>query len=163
MLTFHHPVHSVARGRDNPDLRSTWQPLFDRYKVDLVLQGHDHTYARSGPRLYDNLPSGEQVRRDVAGTVYVVSVSGPKMYELLPEPWMLRSAENTQLYQIIKVNGDRLDFQARTATGALYDAFVLRKRAPGEAAEFLDLQPATQENRRLPVPVPAAAAGAEAR
>ena len=160
ILTFHHPIYSASKGRDNAALREAWQPILDRYKVDLVLQGHDHSYARSGPRLYDNVPTGQQVRRDVAGTVYVVSVSGPKMYNLDEEPWMLRSAENTQLYQIIKVDGDRLDFQARTATGALYDAFVLRKLARGEAAEFLDMQPGTDErlvrpDRLITPPVPA--------
>ncbi|HMD94815.1 MAG TPA: metallophosphoesterase family protein [Trebonia sp.] len=30
-------------------LRATWQPLFDRYEVDLVLSGHDHDYERSFP------------------------------------------------------------------------------------------------------------------
>jgi hypothetical protein len=30
-------------------LRATWQPLFDRYQVDLVLSGHDHDYERSFP------------------------------------------------------------------------------------------------------------------
>ena len=48
VVTFHHPVFSPAKDRDNPDLRRLWQPVFDKHKVDLVLQGHDHTYARSG-------------------------------------------------------------------------------------------------------------------
>ena len=30
-------------------LRAAWQPLFDRYQVDLVLSGHDHDYERSFP------------------------------------------------------------------------------------------------------------------
>lgn len=154
VITFHHPIFSVSKGRDNTALREAWQPVFDRHKVDLVLQGHDHSYARSGPRLFENVPTGQQVRRAVAGTVYVVSVSGPKMYQVGPQPWMLRSAEDTQLYQIIRVDADRLDYEAHTATGALYDRFLLRKRAPGEPAEFLDLQPNTPENRR---PEPAAA------
>ena len=41
---------------------------------------------------------------------------------------MRRAAENTQLYQIITVDGDELRFEARTATGELYDAFRLNKR-----------------------------------
>jgi 3',5'-cyclic AMP phosphodiesterase CpdA len=154
IITFHHPVYSVSKGRDNPSLREKWQPLFDKHKVDLVLSGHDHTYARSGPRIHDNLPTGAQVRRSIAGTVYVVSVSGPKMYELDRENWMLRAAEVTQLYQIIQIHGDRLEFAAKTVTGKLYDQFTLRKRAPGESAEFLDLQPATPEILRPGTPPP---------
>ncbi|MBC7805074.1 MAG: metallophosphoesterase family protein, partial [Akkermansiaceae bacterium] len=47
VLTFHRPIFSSAKGRDNKVLREAWMPIFDKHKVDLVLQGHDHTYARS--------------------------------------------------------------------------------------------------------------------
>ena len=131
VVTFHHPIYSPARDRDNPKLRDLWQPLFDRYKVDLVLQGHDHTYARTGPRVFENVAAGSTHRDDEGGTVYVVSVSGPKMYDLTKgDDRMRRSAEDTQLYQIITVDGDTLRYEARTAVGDLYDAFDLRKR-PG--------------------------------
>jgi len=125
VLTFHHPIFSSARGRDNPELRALWKPLFDKYRVDLVLQGHDHTYARS------NLKTGMNVRDAESGTVYVVSVSGPKMYNLERQPWMQRAAEDTQLYQIISINGEKLTYEARTATGDLYDGFELHKRHGG--------------------------------
>jgi hypothetical protein len=37
-------------------IRQAWLPLFDRYEVDLVLNGHDHDYERSFPcRGFDNL------------------------------------------------------------------------------------------------------------
>ena len=53
------------------------------------------------------------------------------MYDLDREDWMARAAEDTQLYQIISVDGPNLIYQARTATGRLYDAFVLRKQPDG--------------------------------
>jgi hypothetical protein len=160
IVTFHHPIYSAAKGRDNPVIRDLWQPLFDKYKVDLVLQGHDHTYARSGLVLYEeNVANGARVRDGEGGTVYVVSVSGPKMYNLDREEWMHRAAEDTQLYQIISVDGDSLVYQARTATGKLYDSFSLRKRA-GEVNELTDLIPVLPENRRPPlVPAVEGAAG----
>ncbi len=147
IITFHHPVYSPAQGRDNPKLRALWQPLFDRYKVDLVLQGHDHTYARSGLRSHENAATGSAHRDDGGGTVYVVSVSGPKMYELKKGDWMRRSAEDTQLYQIITLDGDTLRYQARTAVGDLYDAFDLRKRRdlPNQLIERI---PDTPERHR---------------
>jgi hypothetical protein len=123
VVTFHHPVFSSAVGRGNRRVRRYWKPLFDRYRVDLVLQGHDHTYARGR-----NLPGGTNVRENSSGTVYVVSVSGPKMYSLTPDRWMDRRAENTQLYQIISVEDDTLRFTASTVTGQLYDAFDLVKQ-----------------------------------
>ncbi|MEM7478657.1 MAG: metallophosphoesterase family protein, partial [Planctomycetota bacterium] len=48
VCSFHHPVFSTGRDRDNAELRKRWKPIFDKYQVDLVLQGHDHTYGRTG-------------------------------------------------------------------------------------------------------------------
>ncbi len=134
ILAFHHPIFSSATGRDNKSLRELWQPIFDRHHVDVVLQGHDHTYARTDPIKYHpgsleemNVPTGQQ-HQDEGGTVYAVSVSGPKMYGLDPSPLMANWATKTQLYQIIHVAGDELTYRAMTATGELHDEFILRKR-----------------------------------
>ena len=147
IVTHHHPVFSVKQGRDNPELRAAWQPVYDKHRVDLVLQGHDHTYGRSGLLRYgENVPTGATVQSEEAGTVYVVSVSGPKMYDAGNGPFR-RMAEDTQLYQIIHVQNDRLRYEARTATGRLYDAFTLVKR-PGQVNELIDEAPDTPERRR---------------
>jgi 3',5'-cyclic AMP phosphodiesterase CpdA len=132
VLTFHHPIFSTAKGRDNAKLRQLWQPVFDKYRVDLVLQGHDHTYARSGLLTAEkNVAGGANVRDARSGTVYVVSVSGPKMYRLERMEWMKQAVEDTQLYQIISVDGNKLHYEARTAIGNLYDAIELRKNGDG--------------------------------
>jgi 3',5'-cyclic AMP phosphodiesterase CpdA len=136
IVTLHHPIFSSARGRDNRELRESWQPVFEKHGVDLVLQGHDHTYGRG------NLTSGVNTEAGGHGTVYVVSVSGPKMYKLQDASWMTRVAERTQFFQVIRVNKDVLEYEARTARGTLYDAFRLRKR-PGKPNEFTDLAPKT--------------------
>jgi len=95
-----------------------------------VLQGHDHSYGRSGLMNEDNVLSGTQVFTK-KGTIYAVSVSGPKMYELGVQPWMVSKAEKKQLYQLITINGKKLHYEARTANGELYDEFELRKRNDG--------------------------------
>ena len=122
-LTFHHPVYSASKGRDNKDLRELWKPIIDKHQVDLVLTGHDHSYGRG-----NNIGNGVNVRDEKNGTVYVVSVSGPKQYQLREDRWMARAAENTQLYQVINVNGDVLNYRAMTATGEIYDEFDLIKQ-----------------------------------
>jgi 3',5'-cyclic AMP phosphodiesterase CpdA len=161
VLTFHHPIFSPARDRDNATLREAWKPLFDEFKVDLVLTGHDHTYARSGDVASRvdvgtaNVKKGyHQVYDPAIGTVYVVSVSGPKMYNVTGGEWAARIAEDTQLYQIITIDGDELRYQARTATNRLYDAFTLKKR-PGRASELIESLP--PERRRPPAATKAAA------
>jgi 3',5'-cyclic AMP phosphodiesterase CpdA len=153
VLTFHHPLFSPARDRDNAKLREAWKPVLDEFKVDLVLTGHDHTYARSGvvdPRIRvgtTNVAKGyNQVYDPAIGSVYVVSVSGPKMYDLSSDDWAVRAAEDTQLYQIVTIDGDELRFEARTATNVLYDGFTLRKRGKGEPNALIELLPA--ETRR---------------
>jgi hypothetical protein len=159
VCSFHHPIFSAAKDRDNAALRKAWKPIFDVYRVDLVLTGHDHTYGRTGletplevPETVSNVATGENKLDPTTGTVYVVSVSGPKMYSLQPSQVMKRVAEDTQLYQIIHVDGDELRYEARTATGSLYDAFTLRKRA-GEINQLIEGKPAIEERRRPAAPV----------
>lgn len=135
-VTFHHPIFSPKSTRDNKRMRETFKPLFDRYKVDLVLQGHDHTYARGMAKI----PMSE--KGALSGTMYVVSVSGPKMTNTGVEKkgWMDRSAIYTQLYHVVTVDGDVLEFKSFTATGELYDAFDLVKRK-GKINKLVDRIP----------------------
>ena len=145
VVTFHHPIFSASARRDNPELREAWKPIFDHYQVDLVLQGHDHSYARGHALPHSaNMVDGVNLR-DYSGTVYVVSVSGGKMYNLRPKGWdefedvsQDRNAENTQLFQVISIDGDRLSYESYTATGALYDAFDLEKSSDGKPNKFIE-------------------------
>lgn len=123
-LTLHIPFYTPAQKRDdNVVLIEHIKPLIDKYSVDLVLQGHDHTYARGQ---ISNEKSGITSISD-AGTIYAVSVSGPKMYESIDKEWIERRGEFTQLFQIITIKGDSLSYEAYTPIGTLYDAFDLIK------------------------------------
>ncbi|MEZ6067169.1 MAG: metallophosphoesterase family protein [Planctomycetaceae bacterium] len=144
ICTFHHPIYSTGKDRDNDKLRKLWKPIFDKHFVDLVLQGHDHTYGRTGLdtplETVGNVPVGATNVDTRTGTVYVVSVSGPKMYDLQPHPFMRRMGADTQLYQVIQIDGDRLTYESRTANGELFDAFELVKRA-GTINELIERSP----------------------
>ncbi|MFO1005185.1 MAG: metallophosphoesterase family protein [Planctomycetaceae bacterium] len=148
IITFHHPLYSTAKGRDNAMIRVAWQAVFDKYKVDIVLQGHDHSYGRTGLLHGENTTTGLAKQSNESGTVYVVSVSGPKQYAAQRSPIFKRVADDTQLYQIIHVDGDQLRYQAHTATGRLYDAFTLQKQ-PGQPNQLIEQVPDTPENIRL--------------
>ena len=132
IITFHHPLYSPASDRDNFEMRQLWKPLFDEFKLDLVLSGHDHSYSRTGlidTAKIENIPTGYQQAYDPEiGTVHVVSVSGPKMYKITKGKYAKKLGEDTQLYQIIDINNENLRFRAYTATGKLYDEFLLQKR-----------------------------------
>jgi len=138
IVTYHHPLYPISRGRSDSKRRELLKPIFDEFHVDLALQGHDHGYARGRAIDEHNLVSGRN-NLDQTGTVYVVSVGGGKMYRLSrPEGWWEqwgakqdRNGENTQLVQVITVDHDTLRFQSYTATGDLYDAFDLVKNTKG--------------------------------
>lgn len=142
ILTLHYPFFSTKPQRDNEELRVHFKPIIDKYGVDLVLQGHDHAYGRG---TVDNLSEGSSIYDNQGGTVYVVSVSGPKMYNISSDPWMDRRATNLQLFQIISLDRNSLDYFAYTATGKLYDAFTIRKNASGKN-EIISKIPDTAEH-----------------
>lgn len=146
LVTMHHPVYSSKFGRQNDLLQAEVQPILEQYKVDLVLQGHDHTYSRG-----TNIPLGKR-KKTLDGPMYVVSVSGPKMYDLGLEDWVQRAASNTQLYQAIDINDDVLSYQAYTATGELYDAFELKKNKKEQGPNiFKEMAPENvEEHLELP-------------
>ena len=64
---------------------AAWLPLFEKYDVDLVVQGHDHAYGRGNLNANEQgLPEGADAATSHTGPVYLVSVAGPKMY--VPDP-----------------------------------------------------------------------------
>jgi hypothetical protein len=126
VVVFHHPVFSTAEDRDNPEVRDAWLRVLEDHDVDLVLQGHDHTYGR-----------GQQSEN---GPVYVISVSGSKMYDLgdPEETWaahgaeLQHSAEDVRTYQVIDVDGDTMRYEARRMSGDVEDAFTIVKNGDGK-------------------------------
>lgn len=122
----HHTIFSIAQGRDYKEMRAVLTPLYEKYNVDLVLQGHDHAYARS-----HKVAGGRVVDPSAPGVVYAISVSGPKMYEIhkLYRELMAIEVEQKQMFQVVEVSPDRLLYTARAVDGAFVDGFELRKGA----------------------------------
>lgn len=120
----HQPVYAIANNRKAGDWLERLVPIYDKYNVDLVLAGHDHGYART-----HKLRAGQVVGLDQPGTVYAVSVSGPKMYKITPATPELMAAtrQNSQLYQVISVDHERIQYEAFTVEGASIDRVELRK------------------------------------
>ncbi len=121
----HQGMYSMAHQRNYVKMREMLLPLYDKYGVDLVLQGHDHLYARS-----KKLAGGKAVAADAPGTVYMISVSGPKMYEVDKtfEPLMAKVIPNTQMFQTVDINGDKMVLRAYSSEGDELDGFQLEKK-----------------------------------
>lgn len=134
VVMHHHPVFSFGQQRDNLNLRKTLAPLYEEYGVDLVLTGHDHVYARS------HKIAEEKIADPAAkAPIYVVSVSGPKLYKANPkfEKIMAKTLTNTQMYQVIEVDGDTLKYNAYSIDGQLQDAFELQKSE--ESSKYVNM------------------------
>lgn len=142
VVVLHYPIFPSVPDRDEPYQRDLILPVLEMHGVDLVLAGHDHVYARSGILCNSNSSNPR------AGAVYVNTVSGAKMYDIKAQPWMLRKAEDTQFFSVVRVNGDELTFETRTPSGALYDRFILRK-VPGKQNLLINDIPPTAERLRV--------------
>lgn len=134
IAVFHHPIFASRDATDPGETRDAWLAVFKEYGVDLVLQGHDHNYAR-GHISNERSPSDASL-----STVFVTSVAGPKMYAQRPGGWdeysesgvvLDRTAENTQFFNVVEASESILSFKAYTVTGDLYDAFELRRNSSG--------------------------------
>ena len=50
IVTIHQDIYGSGLDHSDTDgmiLRTQLTPVFDKYDIDVVLQGHDHTYSRS--------------------------------------------------------------------------------------------------------------------
>lgn len=112
IVMMHHPVYSVREGRNNFYVRYTFKPLFEKYGVNLVLQGHDHGYSRITTK-------NKNLQKECP--VYIVSSSSPKAYNIGFNSIHDRLGSNLQLYQYITIHGDTLHYQAYTPEQELYD------------------------------------------
>lgn len=128
VLSWHHPVYSASKGRVNKGLIDHWLPIIEKHnnKVDLVLQGHDHSYARGQIEGID--------------AVFTVSVGGPKMYNLSDQDWMQRRGENMQLYQVIEIENDQLIYKSYTPDHKVYDAFQISISPNGNKLQELPVE-----------------------
>lgn len=124
IVTFHHPVYACKLNKNNKYMQEEVKPILEKYGVDLVLQGHDHTYGRG---TYPEF-IGEDVKNP---PMYIVSVLGSKTYPLGVCFEHDRAASQTQLYQVIDIDKNTLTFNSYTVTGDLYDSFQLQKSKKG--------------------------------
>ena len=76
----HHTPYSCATGfaalGSSLNVRSTWGPLFEEYGVDIVFDGHDHSYERS--IAVDDFSVGGGAGPDGKTTYYIMTGGGGK-------------------------------------------------------------------------------------
>jgi 3',5'-cyclic AMP phosphodiesterase CpdA len=135
-VSYHHPSYSSDED-DYGDLwrgKSEWgdlrlrplSKLYDQYGVDIVWNGHIHSYERSWP-LVDDKP----VER--GGTIYLVTGGGGGGLETAGpiKPYFQNTVKHGHHYCRVGVNGRTLEFKAFDFEGRLFDTLSIEKLGPG--------------------------------
>ncbi len=105
------------------------QPIFDKYGVDLVIQGHNHIYSRTLPLSFNKLnisqpivdqnnstSNNSNIFTNPNGTIFlVVGAGGAEPYRIVEEPYYIANQYNEGFgFVDLKINDKRLD-------GVFYD------------------------------------------
>jgi len=144
IVVFHKPPYTSCSEGHGPDgnAQQYFVPLFDKYHVDLVFNGHNHFYQRTYPLVGGSDPSNPTVttwekRRyvDPQGTIYVVTgAAGAPMIGYIPDNSSGYIAEykgNTLHYTRITIyTNNSLHLEAVDTSGNVFDGFWIIKSPP---------------------------------
>jgi len=117
IVHMHHAIYSSARHHGTIlALRKSLEPLFVRYNVSVVFQGHDHTYERTKPQ---------------QGVVYFVAGSGGKLRRgdlNRRTPFFENGFDQDLVFFAGEISGDNMVFQAISRTGQIVDSGIVIRR-----------------------------------
>ena len=128
IVVLHHPLYSIKGSMNNLTQRWAFNDLIEDYGVDLVLQGHEHAYAR-------------MTRHDDDGRavtpVYTVSHCSPKNYRIDFDDRFDKFGISSRYYQTVSISADTLTMATYEAYGhTLYDSLRIVK---GDRVQVEDL------------------------
>jgi predicted phosphodiesterase len=119
-------------------LKETYHPLFEKYDVDLVLQGHNHNYERSHPIKYNNANPSAPIITDARtnnysnpeGQIFVTVGTGgaDTHFFLTKEPYMVYHYTGFGFLNIDVIdNGQRFNATFYSNDGDIKDQFSITK------------------------------------
>lgn len=139
LVMMHHPIYAGSIGRDNPLLRWSLKPVFERQRVDAVFTGHDHSYSRRTTR----------AGADKTVPIYLLANSSEKYYLSACDPLADKVASARRLYTHVHITDDTLSLRSYLADDhSLYDEVVCTRRSDGSVCvddrggnypEYLDI------------------------
>jgi hypothetical protein len=117
IVVFHHPLYSSGeRHGSDLRLREVLEPLFLKYYVSVVLNGHDHFYERIKPQKeiqYFVVGSGGQLRRGNIDRGSGLTAKG---------------FDTDLAFMVAEIVGDQMYFNAISRTGEVVDSGVITRR-----------------------------------
>ncbi|ABS28017.1 metallophosphoesterase family protein [Anaeromyxobacter sp. Fw109-5] len=152
VVTFHRPPYSSGSHGSDTGLRDRWGPVFERYGVDLVFNGHDHHYERSHP-----MAGGERATQ--GGVTYVVTGgAGAPVYSVGASAFTAFS-RSVHHFVEVDVTANTLSLEARDVDGVVFDTLVLTHPSPlAEPPADAGPPPDGSGQAGAPIPLPASPA-----
>lgn len=121
ILVLHHPLYSI-KGSNNLIQRWMFNDLVEEYGIDLVLQGHEHAYAR----MTNHNDDGQATT-----PVYTVSHCSPKNYRIQFDDRFDKFGISSRYYQTVSMHADTLVLAAyEVYHHTLYDSLLIVKKSP---------------------------------
>ena len=132
----HHPAWSS----DENDYGDTWKgsstqgyppvqeylvPIYEKYHVDVVFNGHIHLYERTWP-----IEGGKTVGNG-KGVVYITTGGGGGSLENFApnRTWFSSNKRVGHHFMMVNVNGDQMELSAFDTEGRLFDRLLLDRQA----------------------------------
>jgi len=151
VVTIHQDIYGSGYDHSDTDgmiLRTQLTPIFDKYDIDVVLQGHDHTYSRSKLLYSDGLThDGYSMPLNADGTDYdwdhSKNAATGELHTLWPEEGNAEQAASKQAF----VNGNECYTIETTAGGTVVNPqgtlYMTANSASG--SKFYELLSAQQD------------------
>jgi hypothetical protein len=127
------------------EFRDLYHPLFDKYGVDLVLQGHVHNYQRSYPLNYNQKSSAEPLAISSSKTDYqnpngaifaIIGTGGVNFHGLSGSaPFMAYQQDSKFGVLDISISDNKINAKFVTNDGATLDHFSISKTAKKKIIE----------------------------
>ncbi|MBP3353813.1 MAG: metallophosphoesterase family protein [Bacteroidales bacterium] len=112
IVTMHHPIYST-KGRFNQLLqRIFFNPVIKNREVDLVLQGHEHTFMRTSPVSEDG---------SLKTPIYLTSHCSPKSYKVKYPADYAKMDNGDKYYQLIQYDYEKMEVETYNSQHQLID------------------------------------------
>ena len=165
IVNMHNPFYSSpneceASGCEgDKDFRESFHPLFDKYGVDLVLEGHVHNYQRSFPLAFNQQKSGEPIVTSASKTDYnnpsgaifaIVGTGGVNLHGLSDKaPFMAFQQDSKFGVLYMHFSNDKIDAKFVTNEGETLDHFSISKTAKKKIIERISDNIVTDSNVKV--------------
>jgi 3',5'-cyclic AMP phosphodiesterase CpdA len=109
----HHPIYASGVYGSNPDFIKTFTPIFQKYGVQLYINGHEHHYERT---------------RSINGTTYLICGAGAGNRPVGKNEWTEYSTSDLS-FAAYEVYADRIELSGIGTDNRVFDRGVIQLKS----------------------------------